>query len=504
MSSDYFPVQSQEPSLVSRCASDTLLFFPSNTISVNYTIPVEILAEIFWLVLESSNRHPPLLSGAYHRPVSASFFPLHQNLRGELQVEERYNIERRNIRRVCTYWDLVVKGDPRCWRHIMYSGRESLSILQSWISRSGSVPLTLVLRIPLSSDCHTWDMRCRHSQPLSISRQFVHNLFDAFDAEKDRINSIDVSSLCSIQMGVVMQRVPLMLTGKALTALALNQRAQCFAPLPSPTFPFVVPPLQSSMLPSSLSHLVLSLGHVVFSNPPDLSLLTVLDLHIDGNSTSIPRNWDSLHLFMSSAYNLEILCLTLPWNPSVFPGSSPLLLPRLSSFTLALTSHRGAGQFIRQFVMPQLVVLSLTLYVWPGDNLDYTDLILGMAGKVTPGPHPSNILGGLTTLVLTWVVADRFAIFYALQELVRLDTLIMHNLHSGRSGTSRFLAILMHSSIRVQMMAREGHIEPILCPCLRFVCTYMTVGRIERLFEHARRRAGFPVTCLVSTAPYQP
>lgn len=497
----HFPAQS--PALAIRPESANLHFSPPITISINCAIPVEILAEIFLFVLESSKGHLPLLSGAHHRPVSAPFFPLHPNLWGEFHIEERYNIERRNIRCVCTHWDLIMKGDPRCWRHILYSGRQSVSILQSWIFRSGSLPLTLVLRIPLQLECHTWIMRSRHSEPVSISRRFVHNLFDTFNAEKDRINSIDVSSLCSIQMGVVMRRIPLLLTGKSLTSLALNQRGQCFAALPSPTIPFIVQPLDSFLLPSRLSHLVLSLTCVTFSSPPDLSALTVLDLHIDGNNAGVARDWDSLHLFMSSAYNLEILFLTLPSNPSVSPGSSTLLLPRLSSFTLALTSHRSAGQLIRQFVMPQLTVLSLTLYAWPGDERNYTELLLGMAGNVTPGPPPSNILNGLTTLVLTWIIADRFAIFSALRELVNLDTFVIHNLHTRRSGTSKFLAVLMHSSIRVQMMARQGNVEAMLCPCLRLLYTYKTMGRTERFLEHARRYAGFPITCIMSTAPYK-
>lgn len=465
--------------------------------------PNEILSDILDLVVDSSVHLPDALRYPEGRSL-APFLPLHHNSWSEVLLTEEVNEVRSNIRLVCHRWDEIVISTPRCWRTIAYTGRHSQDTLRCWIRRARNVPLNVILHFPIRQDSHSLTRPSQHLENTEVSRKWCQAFLVNFLAITDRIQHMELTTYCSIQMDIIMHAMPSILTGRKLRTIGLHLRRKCI-PLHSYNhLPHAVRPLDLGYISGPLQDLFVSVIHIFPALKfPTLIHIRTLEIHFENPGMDVINTWEALTVFLGAVKALKVLRLGIPWNPVSHPGSPPIILPTLESFTLALMTPHRATEFLGNFVIPSLKHLSLTFYSWSVAALNYTGAVYALTYPAIRAirTYPSILLN-LQTLVLTWLVSERPAISAMLHNMVKLETLVLHNMDVPHCGTSMFMGEMLDLCIRTEMSARAGKGYNGTCPNLRQVETYGGGGLSGRFLREARRRVGLPVKVICTHHSY--
>lgn len=421
----------------------------------------------------------------------------HPDLWSEFYFSDKVNFQRMRLMLVCKYWHDLIVAAPVCWKEVVYCGRQTRRVLSLWIARSGALPLSIVVRLPLS-DAHTWRRFTRHSGDIGLARRRTSALMELFLQHRDRVEILDISSACSVQMGVVVQHIRPFLTSPHIQTLGIHHHATCGPAEPLLATPYPVDFVPLSRISHTLRHIRLS--HIRIPDDficPAPTSLVVIDLEFDRDEIGTPHSWDALRNFLQGAPHLEVLRLTIPFCPRVPISAAPLVLYTLHTLTLSLWTNENAGDFLAHLVVPCLRTLSLDMCTWPGVILNYSAMLRSLIKPLYPmSTSRSSCLLQLRTLVLSWLPADDACVSLALQHLVYLEKLVLFNSGHKQSGIRKFLGRLLASCIHADMEKRVGRSCNIACEKLRRVEVHGGDGITESFLLKARERLGFPISCI--------
>lgn len=464
-------------------------------------LPVEIWAEIFSHDLQPLRLPPTSPSALSKQFIHEPNLPLQRDLYREFNVIDILPSRRAGLRLVCKQWNFIVCTSPQLWKDIVCSSRQDPKTLGIWMERAHHLPMTVTIRFSFGNS-HRWDCYTRHNDAdVEKTKLHIRHVFDYLIQYRQFIVSLEISTLCSVEIGTIIENLSQVSKSENLHTFGLHHRAKCYPNSRGSSHPFDFDrEVTFGHISFQLQTLMLSrirLSHL--NSGIKFDSLRVLDIEFDEDSFGIFKSSSNMIRLLVSCQYLEILRLTIPFLPTIYQNPLPVELPKLLVFNLTVLTSISEGTFWPMLCFPNLEAIAFTLYANPAIQSPYEQAILSFCGyNQLKEYHWKSCFKTIQTLTLTlFPILDYQVVAQMLEELVLLRSLLLHAVSSKRNGVSRILEELVDSCIRVDMASRRGGCVPLSCPRLEMIRSYDSNGITENRLAGLRKNLGQPIRIII-------